>query len=308
MSTENNNNFNELDNWWQGECRKNLYEFISNDIKQMLMDMQHEDYKVRAKAVKRFYAEAKQIVITTLNEIEYAESKETNYKEYIEELSQARTLQTPIDAAIHRLQNGLQWSSEHGEWILEVHHTLTEPVCASANIRYEKLQTTRYSAFGETVAEAILKACEMCIIEQLDHKPIDPVSPITNPDDYLDWIGVDQAKVTVEKPYQSLTAQMLKNIAKYHPNFRIVLPNGEDIDPKFFYAEVEQTLRRLKWAEEDAQIANEHLQSVKHQLFKLRYDIDPYRGFNRPQMGTEEQAISKKLFEDGFNLGDTPEE
>jgi len=75
------------------------------------------------------------------------------------------------------------YSKGWGDWVIEIHHILTEPTCPTATIRPENSNAARYSVHRDTVVEAIAAAADLVYREQVLGQPITPESPITNPDD-----------------------------------------------------------------------------------------------------------------------------
>jgi len=81
-----------------------------------------------------------------------------------------------------KLLSGL-YAKGWGDWIIEIHHILTEPTCPTVTIRPENSNAARYSVHRDTVVEAILAAADLVYREQVLGEAITPESPITNPDD-----------------------------------------------------------------------------------------------------------------------------
>jgi len=75
------------------------------------------------------------------------------------------------------------YSKGWGDWVIEVHHILTEPTCPTVTIRPENSNAARYSVHRDTIVEAIAAAADLVYREQVLGEAITPESPISNPDD-----------------------------------------------------------------------------------------------------------------------------
>ena len=90
------------------------------------------------------------------------------------------------DEKLAVLNEGLNWNNEGGDWILEIHHILTEPVCPTANIRQEMKHTTKYMVHADTLDEAIDQCIDLAYRGEILKEPVRGNTPWTNPDDYPD--------------------------------------------------------------------------------------------------------------------------
>jgi len=81
------------------------------------------------------------------------------------------------------------------DWVLIVHHVLTEPTCPTVIIRREDSNALRYRFDRDTIEEGIQAATEAVYREVVLGQTIEPETPITNSDDHPDdpkWHPVRQ--------------------------------------------------------------------------------------------------------------------
>jgi hypothetical protein len=79
--------------------------------------------------------------------------------------------------------DGLYAKTEE-DWVLEVHHMLTEPTCPSARIAREDSNALRYTVARDTIEEAIEAAVDLVHREIILGETIEIEWPMTNPDDH----------------------------------------------------------------------------------------------------------------------------
>lgn len=75
------------------------------------------------------------------------------------------------------------WDRTNEDWVLEVHHVLTEPVCPTVVIRPEGSNALRFAVHADTIAEGIVRSVALVRKDVLLGEPIVSESPIDNPDD-----------------------------------------------------------------------------------------------------------------------------
>lgn len=63
------------------------------------------------------------------------------------------------EEAMHRL--GELYSKTGKDWVITMHHILTEPVCPTVNIHPEDYPINKYAVHANTVDEAIIASCEL---------------------------------------------------------------------------------------------------------------------------------------------------
>ena len=69
------------------------------------------------------------------------------------------------------------------EWVLEIHHCLTEPTCPTVVIRPEDLQIARYRVDTSSIEDGISRAVELVYREVVLGQEVGHGAPFTNADD-----------------------------------------------------------------------------------------------------------------------------
>lgn len=69
------------------------------------------------------------------------------------------------------------------DWVLTVHHVLTEPTCPTVAINPEGLQCARYRIDCDSIEQGIAEAVERVHREVVLGQVIEPLAPFTSPDD-----------------------------------------------------------------------------------------------------------------------------
>lgn len=72
------------------------------------------------------------------------------------------------------------------DWVLMVHHILTEPTCPTVIIRREGSNALRYRYDRDTIEDGIRAASEAVYREVVLGQTVESESPITNSDDHPD--------------------------------------------------------------------------------------------------------------------------
>lgn len=76
------------------------------------------------------------------------------------------------------------WDITKEDWSVTISFSLTEPYAPVCVIVPDGGNTTRYTAWGNTVEEAVNKAVESVYQEVIVGNKIAPEAPFTNPDDH----------------------------------------------------------------------------------------------------------------------------
>lgn len=69
------------------------------------------------------------------------------------------------------------------DWVLEVHHCLTEPTCPTVVISPEGLQANRYRIDCDSIEDGIAEAVERVHREIIQGEAVEMMCPFSNPDD-----------------------------------------------------------------------------------------------------------------------------
>ena len=70
------------------------------------------------------------------------------------------------------------------DWVLEIHHILTEPTCPTVCIRPEDSNMARYRIDCDSIEEGVQRAVDLVYREVILGEKIEPECPFTNPDDH----------------------------------------------------------------------------------------------------------------------------
>lgn len=89
-----------------------------------------------------------------------------------------------IEAALQKL--GALYEKTGKDWVLEVHHILTESTCPTVCIYPEGNDSTRYRFDRDTIEEGIAAAANAVYREVILGEKIEPECPFTNPGDHKD--------------------------------------------------------------------------------------------------------------------------
>jgi hypothetical protein len=76
------------------------------------------------------------------------------------------------------------WGITHKDWVLEIHHVLTEPVCPSVVIRPEGSNALRFAVHADSIVEAIVRSVDLVHRDVILGERIVSESPMTNSDDH----------------------------------------------------------------------------------------------------------------------------
>jgi hypothetical protein len=101
----------------------------------------------------------------------------------------------------HFKKLGKLYSLTGHDWILNIHHILTEPTCPTIVVHPEGTNMARYSVYRDSIEESVEAVCDMVYREVVLRERVRSESPITNPDDdhYDKWINArlsgDDAKL-----------------------------------------------------------------------------------------------------------------
>lgn len=123
-------------------------------------------------------------------DIQYMEDGKNNYGrifqdesipdnwEYIEPAA------NPLNPLLVKARN-LPWKHDQerfGDWILSMHHILTEPVCPTASVYPEDIEgVTRYYIHAAHPYQAIYGSLKLAVEDMLENKEHSGNHPITNP-------------------------------------------------------------------------------------------------------------------------------
>jgi len=76
------------------------------------------------------------------------------------------------------------------DWVLTVHHILTEPLCPTVTIKPEGWNMVRYRIDHNTIEEGVRQAANRVRAEVINRKIVGHAAPFTNPDDkaFAEWL------------------------------------------------------------------------------------------------------------------------
>ena len=102
------------------------------------------------------------------------------------------------------------------DWVLIVHHILTEPTCPTVIIRREDSNALRYRFDRDSIEEGIQAASEAVYREVVLGQSVEPESPITNPDDHPDDPNWRAQPDIIERLNEALGDESLAGATSLH--------------------------------------------------------------------------------------------